>query len=194
MATVPKLWRSVLRGLVLVNVLWVTCQAVAADLPNDAAPAPPEIASALPAATLQGRATMRFIGLAIYEVRLWAAAGFAPERYDTQPFALELRYARRLEGAAIAERSIAEMRRAGPVDDMQARTWQSAMTHAFPDVMAGDRLTGINQADGTTRFFHNQRPTANVSDPAFARRFFGIWLAPTTSEPDLRRRLIGQAP
>ena len=194
MAAVLKLWRSVLRGSGVVGVLWATCQAMAADLPINAAPPPPEIASALPAATLQGRATMRFLGLAIYEVRLWAAAGFTPERYDTQPFALELRYARHLEGAAIAERSIAEMRRAGPVDDVQARVWLAAMTRAFPDVTAGDRLTGVNQADGATRFFHNARPTGTFSDPEFALRFFGIWLAPTTSEPALRRRLIGQAP
>src|SRR6188768_3793093 len=106
MAAVLTLWRSVLRGLGLVGVLWAACPAIAADLPSDAAQPPPEIAAALPAAALQGHATMRFIGLAIYEVRLWAAAGFAPERYDTQPFALELRYARGLEGAAIAERSV----------------------------------------------------------------------------------------
>ena len=189
-----KLWLSVLRGSGLVGLLWATCQVMAGDIPIDAAPPPSEIASALPAATLQGRATMRLFGLAIYEVRLWAVTGFTSERYDTQSFALELRYARRLDGAAIVERSIAEMRHAGPVDDMQARVWQAAMTRAFPDVIAGDRLTGINQADGTTRFFHNARSTASVSDPEFARRFFGIWLAQTTSEPALRRRLIGQAP
>jgi Chalcone isomerase-like len=194
MAAVRTLWRSVLRGLGLAGMLWVACQAMAADPPSDAAQPPPEIATVLPAATLQGRATMRFIGLAIYEVRLWAAAGFTPERYDTQPFALELRYARRFEGAVIAERSIAEMRRTAPVDDMQARAWQSTMTLAFPDVVAGDRLTGVYPADGTARFFHNARPTASVSDAEFARRFFGMWLTPTTSEPALRRRLIGQAP
>ena len=118
MAAVQKRWRSVRLGLVVVGGLWAACQTMAANVPIDATPPPPEVASALPAATLQGNATMRFYGLAVYDVRLWAAAGFAPERYDTQPFALELRYARRLDGAAIAERSIAEMRRSGPVDDM----------------------------------------------------------------------------
>ena len=186
--------RSILRGLGAVSVLWAAGRAGAADGPSDAGTPPREIASALPDATLQGRATLRYLGFAIYEVHLWAMVGFMPERYDTQPFALELRYARRLDGAAIAERSIDEMRRAGPVDDVQARAWQAAMTRAFPDVVAGDRLTGVSQAEGTTRFFHNARPTATVSDAEFTRRFFGIWLAPTTSEPGLRRRLIGQAP
>lgn len=45
-----------------------------------------------------------------------------------------------------------------------------------------------------TRFFHNGRSTSAVADPAFARLFFGIWLAATTSEPGLRRQLIGSGP
>jgi hypothetical protein len=191
MTAALALWRSA--GVFGVFVA-AACHAIAADVPIDAVPPPPEVSSALPAAKLQGRATMRFFGLAIYEVRLWAPAGFAGERYDTHAFALELVYARRFTGAAITERSLEEMRRSGPVDDTQARVWQSAMARAFPDVAVGDRLTGVNHADGTTRFFHNARPTAGVSDPEFARRFFGIWLAPTTSEPALRRRLIGSAP
>ena len=43
-------------------------------------------------------------------------------------------------------------------------------------------------------FLTNGRQTGWVPDPDFARVFFGIWLAPTTSEPGLRRQLIGQAP
>lgn len=176
----------------LAGLAWTA--GVASANTHPAQPEPPlEIAAALPTATLLGRATLRFFGLAIYEARLWTAAGFEPERYPAQPFALELRYARALAGPAIAERSIAEMRRSGDIDDEQARRWQQAMTGAFPDVVAGDRLTGLNQPDGTTRFFLNGRPTSSFVDAAFARRFFGIWLASTTSEPSLRRQLIGQA-
>ena len=58
---------------------------------------------------------------------------------------------------------------------------------AFPDVTPGDRLTGLATLQGATRFFHNGRQTAPVADPEFGRLFFGIWLSPHTSEPDLRR-------
>ena len=125
-------------------------------------------------------------------MRLWAPVGFEAERYEKQPFALELRYARALAGPAIAERSIVEMRRGGSFDDEQARSWQLAMTRAFPDVAPGDRISGLHHPDGTTRFFHHGQPTSTLVDAAFARRFFGIWLATTTSEPGLRRQLIGQ--
>ncbi len=156
------------------------------------ATAPPsEVAGAMTAVRLQGRGTLRFFGLAVYEARLWTAADFAAAGFEAHAFALELQYARRLEGAAIAQRSIVEMRRSGSVDDGRAQVWQAAMTRAFPDVVPGDRLTGVHLPGEATRFFHNGRPTSALADPLFARLFFGIWLAVTTSEPGLRRQLIG---
>lgn len=153
---------------------------------------PTEVAGAVTAPRLQGRGRLRFFGLLVYEARLWAGADFVPQRYDGHPFALELEYARKLEGAAIAQRSIVEMRRSGNLNDSQAQAWQAAMTSAFPNVAPGDRLTGVHVPDAATRFFHNGLPTSVVADPMFGRAFFGIWLAATTSEPDLRRQLIGQ--
>lgn len=155
-------------------------------------PAPAEVAVALPMARLQGSGTLRYFGLAIYEARLWAAPDFAPGRYDAHTFALELRYARKLDGAAIAERSITEMRRVGTIDPTQARTWLEQLTQAFPDVKPGDRLTGVRGPGGVTRFYSNGQPTSSIADPEFGRLFFGIWLSGNTSEPALRRELIGQ--
>jgi hypothetical protein len=150
-----------------------------------------EVALALFAARLQGRGTLRYFGLPVYEARLWAAPEFAAERYADQAFALELEYARGFAGGAIAQRSIDEMRRSAIVANGQAQEWQAAMVRAFPDVAPGDRLTGIHTPGAATRFFHNGQPTSTVADPQFARAFFGIWLAATTSEPALRRQLIG---
>ncbi len=158
----------------------------------DAAP-PSEVAQAMASARLHGSGRLRFFGLHVYDARLWVDATFVPHRYEEHAFALELLYARKLDGAAIAQRSITEMRRAGPISDSQALAWEAALVSAFPNVDAGDRLTGVHMPDKAVRFFHNGRDTAAVMDPAFGRAFFGIWLAPTTSEPDLRRQLIRPA-
>lgn len=154
-------------------------------------PAPEEVAVELPAARLQGQATMRYLGFEIYEARLWTAPDFSPTHYASHAFALELRYARKLDGAAIAERSLAEMRRVGSFDDARAKGWREMLGRALPDVEPGDRLTGVRAEGGTTRFYRNGRPTAVIEDADFARLFFGIWLSPRTSEPALRRGLIG---
>ena len=160
---------------------------VAAPAPT----APPEVRAALPQARLVGSGTLRFFGLLVYEARLWAAPGFQPDAYERQPFALELEYARKLDGPAIAERSVAEMRRVGPFSDTQARSWLGLMLQAFPNVVAQDRLVGLNDGQGGVRFMHNGRPTAQTTDADYARLFFGIWLHPQTSAPALRRALIG---
>ena len=182
------------RRICVAGVLTLAGPAFAADnsAPAPAPIAPPaEVADAAASLRLLGRGTLRFFGLLVYEARLWVGADFAPQSFEGHAFALELEYARKLDGAAIAQRSVVEMRRSGSVNDNQAQSWQAAMTRAFPNIVPGDRLTGVHIPGEATRFFHNGRPTSAVADPMFARAFFGIWLAATTSEPELRRKLIG---
>lgn len=154
--------------------------------------APPELASALPGARQRGQATMRFLGLRIYDITLWSPAPVR-DALAEPPLALVLVYGRTLSGQRIAERSIDEMRGIGSFSPAQADTWLAEMARLFPDVQANDRLTGIHQSDGTARFYFNGQLRGQVSDPLFARLFFGIWLSPRSSEPDLRQRLLGGA-
>lgn len=153
------------------------------------APPPPEVRASQPQAQLQGQTTLRFLGLPIYDARLWAAPGFALERFAQQPLVLELQYRRALSGARIAERSIAEMRRQSGFDAAAAPAWAEQLTALFPDVAAGDRLTGAYSPEGGARFWHNGRALGTVDDVRLARLFFGIWLSPQTSEPTLRCEL-----
>lgn len=176
------------------NPTGLIMNATAATVPASANPAPsapPEVLAALPKAQLIGKGNLRFFGLLVYEARLWAAPSFKPAAYDTQPFALELEYARKLDGSSIAERSVAEMRRVGSFSDDQARTWLGLMTQAFPNVAAKDRLVGLHDGKGGVRFLYNGKLTANTTDRDYARLFFGIWLDPQTSAPALRQALIG---
>jgi hypothetical protein len=147
----------------------------------------------LPGSRLSGQATLRFFGLQIYNARLWIPPGFQAEALGPQPLVLELEYLRKLKGKAIAERSIQEMRRAGSFTDEQAARWQAEMARLFPDVKAGDRLTGIHRPGEGASFLYNDQPVGLIADPVFSRLFFGIWLAPTTSEPGMRDTLLGRA-
>lgn len=155
---------------------------------------PLELGSVWPtAAQLQGEGRLRFLGLHVYDIRLWTPG--APVRADNwpdKPLALEIAYARALVGRLIAERSLKEMERAGPVPPATAERWLKAMTQLFPDVKDGDRITGLYRPEGEARFFHNGQDRGVVREAEFARRFFGIWLAEATSEPALRERLLGR--
>jgi hypothetical protein len=107
-----------------------------------------------------------------------------------KPLALELRYALRFSASQIAERSLVEMRRAGPIGADDEQRWLQTMRRLFPDVQSGDRLTAVLRPGEGARFFHNGRPLGNVMDAVFAVRFLAIWLGPQTSEPALRNALL----
>jgi hypothetical protein len=147
----------------------------------------------LPGVQAAGQGTLRFLGLDIYRARLWVSPGFQPEDYAARPLALELTYLRGFPARAIAERSIAEMRRVGRFSDAQAARWQQALQDALPDVKAGDRLTGLHRPGVGALFQIQGRPVGEIADPEFSRLFFGIWLSAATSEPRLREALLPQA-
>ena len=154
--------------------------------------APPELASELPGARLRGSAQMRFFGLHIYDIRLWSPAAASSDPAQP-PLALALTYGRTLVGAQIASRSLDEMRHVGSPSQAQADRWLAAMGQLFPDVRAGDRLTGVMHSDGVARFHFNGQLRGEIADADFSRLFFGIWLSPRSSEPRLRAQLLGIA-
>ena len=173
------------------GALWPAC-APAQVRPSR--PAPPEVSTELTGARLLGQGRLTFLTFSVYRARLWVVDGFEPAQFERHPLALELIYERNLSGKLIAERSLDEMKRAGAVDAALGARWLSSMTELFPDVREGDRLTGLQRPGQSVAFFANGRATGELRDAEFARRFFSIWLAPSSSAPRLREQLLGSAP
>jgi hypothetical protein len=155
--------------------------------------APPEIQAELPGARWSGTSRMRFFGFEIYDATLWVAPGFNARAYHEHGLALSLTYLRAFKGRDIAERSVQEMRRQGTLDAALESRWLAAMQTAFPDIQAGERLTGLHLPGAGARFWHQGKSRADVRDPEFSRRFFGIWLAENTSDAQLRSALLQRA-
>jgi hypothetical protein len=154
-----------------------------------------ELQQVLPQAQLVGKGRLTFWGLQVYDARLWANPGFRPQGFASDALALELSYLRGFDSQAVAERSISEMRRSAPVSEEQAGQWMAAMARVLPDVKKGDRVMGVHRPGVGASFWMNGKALGEIRDAEFARRFFGIWLAPTTSEPGLRTALLaGAAP
>lgn len=155
---------------------------------------PAEVAAEITGARLLGSGTLRFMGLRIYDGRLWVGAAVPGSDWQTTPFALELQYQRNLKGELIAERSLTEMRRQGEIDAVSAERWLGNMKQLFPDVQPGHRITGVNLPGVGARFFVNGQLRGEVREADFARMFFGIWLSPRTSEPAMREQLLALKP
>ncbi|MBK8064830.1 MAG: chalcone isomerase family protein [Betaproteobacteria bacterium] len=170
------------------------------------AEAPPAVVlQHAPGVEMRGSGTLRWLGLRIYDAVLWAAparpagtngttgtTGTTVADFDyTRPFALQLRYARSLKGAAIADRSVEEITRLGLGSPAQRAQWGAAMRRLFPDVVDGTTLAGVHLPGRGARFYLNGQPLGEIADPAFSQAFFAIWLDAKTSAPELRSALLG---
>jgi hypothetical protein len=156
-----------------------------------AAGAPIAVSDLLRQPRVAGEGRLRWFGLQIYDARLFVTPdGVDIERWTRTPFALELRYARKLQGEDIAQASLKEMVRMGFGTEAQRTGWLETMRRLFPDVIAGDRLTGVHLPEGRAVFYRNDTRIGRVEDRQFVEAFFAIWLDPRTVAPDLRRSLL----
>lgn len=168
--------------------LWLaTCAPAIHAVP--ATPLPAAVLEVAPALALVGKSRFRKFFIHVYDARLWAPAGdYRPDAV----VALDLTYARAFDSDALAARSLQEMTGIGAGSEAQRAQWGEQMREVFPDVRDGDRLIGLYEPGGPSRFYLNGELYSEVEDSAFGDAFFGIWLDEATSEPALREALIAQ--
>ncbi|WP_169512570.1 chalcone isomerase family protein [Bordetella avium] len=169
--------------------LWLAWASVAPAMAAQDAP-PAFMQQVLPGAGVWGQGQLRIWGLRIYDARLWVGPQFDAADIAAQPLALVLTYHRAFKGADIARRSIEEIERQGSLPAEQVQRWSTALTALFPDVQAGERLTGLYQPGQGMMLWRGDEFLGMSEDAELARRFFDIWLSPRTSEPGLRSALL----
>ncbi len=181
--------RSCVRNAVTAALLVAVAIATPVFAASDRAPPlPPAVADLAPSLKPQGGGLLRFFGLSIYDGWYWSSVRGWPH---DGPYALDLIYHRSLSGKKIAERSVDEITGLGYGTQADRRRWGQLMERVFPDVRAGDRLTGVNLGSDAVRYFYNGKLIGEISDPGFAQAFFGIWLNPNTSQSEFREKLLG---
>jgi hypothetical protein len=149
---------------------------------------PSKLTQDAPRLHMLGSGKLTWFGLHVYDAALWASEA---NWNSSSAFALAIRYSRSFKGNRIAERSVTELERLGYTDPAKLSKWKEHMVRLFPDVSAGERLTGLYRPGNGVEFYHEDRLIGAVADPEFARAFFSIWLDPRTREPKLREQLIG---
>jgi Chalcone isomerase-like len=182
--------RSTRSSRLSLALLFLTAFAASDEL---ASGIPPAVAAQIPDVKIRGSGEMTFLGLSIYDVRLFRDVSARGDVTTDESFALQLVYKRKLYGALIAARSVEEMTKLGYGSADELARWGERLKQILPDVDAGDSLTGVNLPHRGVFFYQNGKPIGSIDDPGFARAFFAIWLDPRTSEPVLRRQLLGQA-
>ena len=148
---------------------------------------------ALPADQLwqqHGSGQTRLFGFTLYEASFWTAQAPSGAHWRQTPHALLLRYQRDFSGETLVDASLREMKRLGSTEADLAR-WKAPLSRVFPNVKAGETITGIHHPGQGALFLHQARSTGQIDDPELARQFFAIWLDPRSRDPELRKRLLG---
>lgn len=144
----------------------------------------------IPNAKKVGEGRLSVVFWDVYDATLYAPNG---QWHPEKPHALSIRYFREIEGADIAERSAEEIRKQGFSDNDMLEDWRKQMLAIFPNVKDGTELTALFTSKKTTDFYHNGEHIGVVKDPLFGKFFFDIWLNEKTSEPALRKALLGHS-
>lgn len=170
--------------------LYIALGSIASAIANDV---PLQIQTEIPQARLAGEGTFRWFGLKIYDAQLWVGRDSYRPQISAAKFALDLRYARALQGKKIAEASDEQIAKLDLGTVQQREMWKAAMTQIFPDVQDGSHLTGIYLPNQGARFYLDGKLIGDIMDADFSQAFFAIWLSPATSAPQLRDALLKNA-
>ena len=153
----------------------------------------PQLRNVLRTPRLVGQQRFTYWGFDVYDASLWASAPFVPDDWAKQLLVLELRYLRDFKGADIAQRSIDEMQGQRPLSATQQNNWSATLQALIPNVRVGEHITGIYTPDKGMQLLHQGRLLGELRDADLAQRFMGIWLAPETSQRQLRQQLLAGA-
>lgn len=137
---------------------------------------------------LLGKSRLTWFGFKVYDAKLFAEK--KSESLD-QILHLELTYLRSLNGEAIFDRTIDEWEDLGISAD-KIKKYRPLIKGKFPDVNDGDTIRAeFDPNKGLKVLFNKDKVLINSTDTVFARDFISIWLAPNTSEKEMRESLFG---
>lgn len=158
------------------------------EIPSEA---PDYITEVLGPSHLYGAGIFKYFGFHGYDAYLWvSAAGFSPDHPYDQPFALDIKYARKVKGSTINQVTIDEWDRLEIGTEQQRHDWFTRLAPLMPDVVPDQHLTGFYSPSDGWKLESDGKEVGVIPDVEFAKAFFAIWLDPRCKAPSLRRDLL----
>ena len=136
--------------------------------------------------TLVGKAKFSVLFWDIYDSALFSHNG---EYLSDSPYLFEIKYLRDISRDDLIDRTIEQWQHLG----IEKETYQPfvvELENIWPNIRKGDELAMWTDGNATA-FYFNQAFKGQITDPAFSQLFASIWLSPKTSQPKLRKQLLG---
>jgi hypothetical protein len=135
-----------------------------------------------------GQGTMSWFLLDIYDASLFTDSG--SYQANMYPQVLTITYLKNIS----KQRLIKATKDQWLLQDFEAskvRQWLLRLEQVWPDIKSGDSLTFYVNENKNGYFYHNQNLLGGIDNEDFSDAFLAIWLSEKTSQPQLRRELLG---
>jgi hypothetical protein len=151
--------------------------------------APNEVKKEISAPQLQGKHTARYWWFRLFNAELWTAN--SGEFSFDQEFALSISYLYPFTKELLARTSVEDIARVEGGKPEDHAKLEKLLIGCLVDVDKGTRITGVAESANKIAMYVNGRKSCTMSYPNVRKRFFGIWLAPTSRDAKGARRLRG---
>lgn len=137
-----------------------------------------------------GKARFSVLFWDIYDSKLLTSSGSYKEKFPAeQTILFEINYLRDISKSDLIDKTIDQWQHINVSEDQYAR-YIPLLENIWPNIKAGDKLALLIQ-NQTSQFFYNNQLIGNVDVDNFHQHFINIWLSPNTSQPKLRKSLLG---
>lgn len=136
-----------------------------------------------------GQGEMSWLFIDLYQAALYSSSGKYQDK--VYPQALKISYRRDIDKDDLVTATQKQWKKLS-LDDALYQPWLKKLTQLWPDIQKGDELVFMVETDGGGLFYHNNQLLGGVNSKQFSNAFLSIWLSPKTTEPKLRRQLIGE--
>lgn len=138
---------------------------------------------------LVGEARLKVLFWSVYDSSLYSADG--GYQNGQRPLRLDIKYLLNVDAEDLVARTRQEWQFQNLTHPRQ-QAWLDTLQALWPDISASDVLSVRIDEQEHSSFFLNGELLGRIEEEAFSRQFLAIWLARETSQPELRRALIGR--
>jgi hypothetical protein len=125
----------------------------------------------------------------LYKIQLLTTSGDYPIEIKKDNLIMDIKYLADISNDDLIERTIEQWQHLGIAPE-NYQGYLLELKAIWPNIIDGDSLSLLIH-QGRSVFYYNQQYVGVINDPKFGQIFLAIWLSEKTSEPSLRRELLG---
>lgn len=137
-----------------------------------------------------GKARFSVLFWDIYDSKLFTSSGSYLTNFPAnQTILFEIQYLRDINRDDLIDKTIDQWQYIG-IKEKEYTSYIPLLQKIWPNIKANDKLALLIENE-SSQFFYNNQFIGRINQKQFHQNFINIWLSPETSQPKLRKALLG---